>query len=223
MVGSPNSSRRPPRAASPDVVGERGVSAPATVGRAPTITTVRRHLALLLAVPGLVVMVLGASCSSDDDDAPSADEGPVTFEVTSAAFDEGDDIPTEHSLDGGNVSPPLEWVGVPSEADELAITVVDPDASNFVHWVVWGIEPTDARIEAGALPASAVAGPNQFGDLGWGGPAPPAGDEHTYVFTVHALSRAPGIDETTTAVEALQAIDGVTMATAELRGQFMSS
>jgi Raf kinase inhibitor-like YbhB/YbcL family protein len=182
---------------------------------------VRCRLALSIVAVVLVAAMVAGGCSSGDDE-PSASTTPE-FKLTSSAFDEGEDIPREHGLDGGNVSPPLEWVGVPTGATQLAITVVDPDASNFVHWVVWGIEPTDGAIEAGTLPPGATTGLNQFGELGWGGPAPPAGDEHTYVLTIHALSRAPGIDETTPAIEAVQSIDEVTTAQAELRGQFMSS
>jgi Raf kinase inhibitor-like YbhB/YbcL family protein len=142
--------------------------------------------------------------------------------VSSTAFEEGGDIPSEHALDGENTSPPLEWQGVPDDAEELAITVVDPDASNFVHWVVWGIDPSVTQIPAGAVPDGAVVGLNQFGDPGWGGPAPPAGEDHTYVFTVHALSRSPRLTEDTPAIEAIAAIDEMTVEQAELRGQFGS-
>lgn len=182
---------------------------------------VRHRSALASLVACLVVAAVASACSSDDDG--EADDTLPSFQLSSSAFDEGDDIPPEHALDGGNVSPPLEWVGVPSDTTELAITVVDPDASNFVHWVVWGIAPDDGRVEAGALPAGATTGLNQFGEPGWGGPAPPAGDEHTYVITLHALSRSPRINETTSAIDAVEAIDQVTTARAELRGQFMSS
>jgi Raf kinase inhibitor-like YbhB/YbcL family protein len=200
----------------PTVTGRDGTQTAITYDRG-----VRRRPALLpLAAMATVALVVPA-CSSDGDD--SSDPTTATFTLTSSAFDEGEEIPPEHGLDGGNVSPPLEWVGVPSGAKELAITVVDPDASNFVHWVVWGIDPSDGSIDAGTLPPGATAGLNQFGDLGWGGPAPPAGDEHTYVLTIHALSRSPGIDENTPAIEAVQAIDEVTTVQAELRGQFMSS
>jgi Raf kinase inhibitor-like YbhB/YbcL family protein len=179
---------------------------------------VRHRFALSLAT--LVVASVVPTCSSDGEEEPS--EGAEGFRVVSEAFEEGEEIPPEHGLSGGNVSLPLEWSDVPSEATELAITVVDPDASNFVHWVVWGIEPSDGAIAAGAVPRGATVGLNQFGEAGWGGPAPPAGDEHTYVVTVHALSRAPRISGTTPAIDAVEAIDAVTTERAELRGQFMS-
>lgn len=142
------------------------------------------------------------------------------FTVTSPAFDEGDDIPVTHALDGDNVSPPLAWSGVPDDAAELALTVTDPDASNFVHWIVWGIDPSAGEVTAGAVPAGATVGTNQMGRPEWVGPAPPAGQAHTYVFRLHALSRPLTIDAATPTAAAVAAIDELTTATAELRAQF---
>jgi Raf kinase inhibitor-like YbhB/YbcL family protein len=163
----------------------------------------------------LLVSLLGvvAACGSDDDEATG-------FRLTSPAFGEGDRIPPQHALGGDNLSPPLRWADVPEEAAELALTVVDPDASNFVHWVVWGIAPEDATVASGELPPGAIQGRNQFGDPGWGGPQPPAGVEHTYVFTVHALERPSALSEGTGARDALARIRDLTVDTAELRAQF---
>jgi Raf kinase inhibitor-like YbhB/YbcL family protein len=178
---------------------------------------VRRPFPLLAATALLVALV---GCSSGDDTTDPPDDG--TFALTSTAFEEGDDIPPEHALDGANQSPPLAWSGVPDGAAELALTVTDPDASNFVHWTVWGIDPASGSIVAGEVPTGATVGLNQFGEPEWAGPAPPAGEEHTYVFRLHALERPLGIDETTPAAEALAAIEQSTIDTAELRAQFES-
>ncbi len=180
------------------------------------------------AVLAVFAMVTVTACS-DGDDADEA-EGPASassgtvgeeaFTFTSPAFDEGDPLPDQAALGAENLSPPLVWSGVPAGADQLAITVVDPDAANFVHWVLWGIDPVNGSLEEGAVPDGAVVGLNQFGEPGWGGPQPPAGEEHTYRFTVHALEADPGIAPDTPAVEALAAVEAVTDGRAELRGQF---
>jgi Raf kinase inhibitor-like YbhB/YbcL family protein len=178
---------------------------------------VRRPLLLLVAI---AIALVGGACSSEPDPTEANVDG--GFNLTSTAFDEGDQIPPAHALDGENQSPPLAWSGVPDGTAELALTVTDPDASNFVHWVVWGIDPADGAVLAGAVPTGATVGLNQFGEPEWAGPAPPAGEEHTYVFRLHALERPVTIDESTPAAEALSAIEEQTFQTADLRAQFES-
>jgi Raf kinase inhibitor-like YbhB/YbcL family protein len=121
------------------------------------------------------------------------------FTLTSADIGEGRTMPERHVLagfgcTGGNVSPALAWDGVPAGTKSFAVTVYDPDAptgSGWWHWVVFNL-PADARgLPAGAsggiLPAGAVQSRTDFGAPGYGGPCPPAGAPHRYVFTVHAL------------------------------------
>ena len=71
------------------------------------------------------------------------------IEVKSPAFSEGDEVPTQFTCDGENISPPLRWSGVPEEAAELRVSLTDPDAPRgpFTHWLVTGVGP--ARHRAG--------------------------------------------------------------------------
>ncbi|MEL7211000.1 MAG: YbhB/YbcL family Raf kinase inhibitor-like protein, partial [Actinomycetota bacterium] len=105
----------------------------------------------------LVLLVIAVSCGDDSDDSggstTTASAGSTestlageTLALTSPAFAEGEMIPSEFAgcIDGGrgpNESPPLEWSDVPGSAVELAVTVVDPDADGFIHWIVAGIDP----------------------------------------------------------------------------------
>jgi Raf kinase inhibitor-like YbhB/YbcL family protein len=97
---------------------------------------------------------------------------------------------------GGNVSPALQWKGVPAGTKSLAVTVYDPDAptgSGWWHWVVFNLpaDSTGLAENAGSpspAPAGSVQSRTDFGKAGYGGPCPPAGDKpHRYVFTVYAL------------------------------------
>ena len=66
------------------------------------------------------------------------------LKLTSVAFQEGQPIPRPYTCDGVNISPPLEWSGVPKTAKTVAIIAVDPDApaGTWVHWVLYNL-PAD--------------------------------------------------------------------------------
>jgi Raf kinase inhibitor-like YbhB/YbcL family protein len=97
---------------------------------------------------------------------------------------------------GQNVSPELSWQNAPQGTKSFALMVHDPDAptgSGWWHWVVYDIPanvtelPTGAGSGKAALPEGAKQGKTDFGSPGWGGPCPPPGKPHRYVFTVFAL------------------------------------
>ena len=106
--------------------------------------------------------------------------------LTSPAFGNNQSIPAKYTCTGQNVSPPLQWSGVPAHTTSLALTVDDPDApsGHFMHWDVTQIPPTTNAIPEGGRVG--VEGTNGFGKTGYGGPCPPSG-EHRYVFTLKAL------------------------------------
>jgi len=163
----------------------------------------------------LAVAVL-AACSGGRAGATNDDE--VTMQLTSAAFTDGASIPSRHTCDGEDVSPPLEWTDPPPETASYALVVDDPDAGGFVHWVLTDI-PSDAReLPEGEGDAIATAGPTGFGSTGWGGPCPPSG-EHRYVFTLYALTEPIGELGDADALRAA-AGEGRTLATATLTGTY---
>ncbi|MDO3703332.1 YbhB/YbcL family Raf kinase inhibitor-like protein [Micromonospora sp. C28SCA-DRY-2] len=112
--------------------------------------------------------------------------------MRSPAFNDHDRLPDRVSRDGGNVSPPLEWSRVPDSAVELVLLVEDPDAGKtpFLHWLVTGIARNSDGSPEGGVPLGGREWPNGFGELGWGGPQPPRGDDpHRYFFRLYALQR----------------------------------
>jgi Raf kinase inhibitor-like YbhB/YbcL family protein len=121
-------------------------------------------------------------------------------ELRSRAFTNNTPIPARFSRDGENLSPPLEWSGVLDEAVELVLICEDPDAprGTFVHWLVSGIAPKDAVLDAGQIPGGSVLGRNDFGNTGWDGPQPPPGAAHRYYLRLYALNAPanlrPGFD-----------------------------
>lgn len=123
------------------------------------------------------------------------------MELTSSAFAPLGDIPSQHTCDGHDRSPPLAWSGVPSGAKSLALVVDDPDAPDpaapkmtWVHWVLYNIPPATTGFEAGAtqLPAGTCQGINDWQQAGYRGPCPPIG-RHRYVpHAVRARHRPAG-------------------------------
>src|SRR5207247_5050635 len=115
--------------------------------------------------------------------------GGVKMKITSSAFQEGGNIPSKFTCDGGDTSPTLQIGEVPSSAKSLALIVDDPDAPSglFTHWMVWNISPQTNIIGEGSTPQG-VQGTNDFGKSGYGGPCPPSGT-HRYYFKIFALDR----------------------------------
>jgi phosphatidylethanolamine-binding protein (PEBP) family uncharacterized protein len=52
----------------------------------------------------------------------------MTMKLTSPAFGHQTLIPSRYTCEGDDISPPLEWSGVPEATKSLALLVDDPDA-----------------------------------------------------------------------------------------------
>jgi hypothetical protein len=64
-----------------------------------------------------------------------------------------------------------------------------------------------------------VHGTNDFGKLGYGGPAPPSGT-HRYFFRLYALDSRLGLPPGSTRAKLARAIEGHVRAEAELMGTY---
>lgn len=118
--------------------------------------------------------------------------------LSSPAFEDEGRIPERFSLDGGNISPPLSWSGVPEGTAELVLMCEDSDVDStpFLHWLVTGIDPASDGVEEGGVPPGGREWPNGFGKAGWGGPHPPPGDEpHRYYFRLYAMPEPPSLPD----------------------------
>ncbi len=116
----------------------------------------------------------------------------ANLKLRSSAFDGHKQIPPRHTGDGEDISPPLEWSGVPDGTAAFAVVMHDPDAplvDGFTHWVTYGIPGDASELPEGT--AGPVTGLNSFGNTGYNGPAPPPGHGvHHYYFWVYALDEA---------------------------------
>ncbi|WP_238523614.1 YbhB/YbcL family Raf kinase inhibitor-like protein [Acidilobus saccharovorans] len=152
------------------------------------------------------------------------------FRLFSEAFKEGEVIPVKYTCDGEDISPPLSWSSPPQGTKSLALIMYDPDApaNTFIHWVIYNMPPTLARLEEGVgssgareIPGVGVQGLNDFGDVGYGGPCPPRGHgPHRYYFALHALSAQLTLRSPVTASSLLNAMRGKVLGYSLLMGRY---
>jgi Raf kinase inhibitor-like YbhB/YbcL family protein len=144
------------------------------------------------------------------------------FHLTSPAFDEGGTIPRRFACDGEDVSPALEWTGVPDGAAALVLILDDPDARGFVHWIVLDMAATASRgLPEGVStsPNAPPQGQNDFGRIGYGGPCPPNGT-HRYVFSLHALDAPLNLAGSPGHSDVRAAMEGHVLAEAQLAARY---
>ena len=110
------------------------------------------------------------------------------MKLLSEDFKDGENIPSEFTCDGRNISPQLSWENVPVKTKSFALICDDPDApgGGWIHWLVYDIPNKIAVIEQNSLPAGAKEVENDFGKKTYGGPCPPSGT-HRYFFRLYAL------------------------------------
>lgn len=120
------------------------------------------------------------------------------MKISSPAFEHNQLIPAKYTCDGENITPPLSILNVPANAKTLVLIVDDPDApaGDWVHWLVWNINPATTEINEGKKPEEATEGTTDFGKPGWGGPCPPGGT-HRYQFKLYALDKILSLPVTT--------------------------
>ena len=168
-------------------------------------------------------------------------KGPATaakLEVTSPAFAGGQPIPKEHTGEGEDRSPALEWSGasggsIPEGTKEFAVICDDPDAPSptrpapepWVHWVLYKI-PAGATGLAEGGTGGGVRGVNSWPagapqHARYAGPMPPPGSgAHRYFFKVYALDAALDLASGATKDELLAAMKGHVIAEGELVGTY---
>lgn len=151
----------------------------------------------------------------------------MTLTIESPAFKGNGEIPATYTADGDDRSPPLRWSGVPNDAKTLALIVEDPDAPSgtFVHWVVFNIPATidhlaEGKQHRGDYTDGTLQGRNGFERVGYGGPKPPAGESHRYVFRLYALDDRLQLEPGVSREEVERALRGHVLASAEMTGRY---
>jgi Raf kinase inhibitor-like YbhB/YbcL family protein len=144
--------------------------------------------------------------------------------LSSPAFRDGEPIPEEYGYGSRNVNPPLRVTGIPAGTETFALIMDDPDAIEpagkiWDHWVIWNISGARTEIPPDWDAATAVEGPNDYGERGYGGPNPPDGT-HTYRFILYALDSRLDIPTETDADGLRVAVDGKVLDEDRLEGTY---
>jgi Raf kinase inhibitor-like YbhB/YbcL family protein len=121
----------------------------------------------------------------------------------------------------------LGWSEPPPGTKSLALICDDPDAprGTWVHWVLFNLPSQARELEEGVptretLGNGAKQGKNDFGNVGYGGPAPPKGKPHRYVFTLYALDVAVDLPPGATMAQLMGAMKGHILAEGQLVGNY---
>jgi Raf kinase inhibitor-like YbhB/YbcL family protein len=188
-----------------------------------------RNRSLLMSYVFLMLMFLSCANRQPIAQPPATNtpkEDKVEIKLTSTAFKEGQPIPRTYTCDGVNVSPSLEWSGVPKTAKTVAIICDDPDApaGTWVHWVLYNLPADNIGIVENVpvtekLAAGGFQGTNDFGKIGYGGPCPPSGTHH-YFFKIYALDGELPLKAGATKAEVMKAMEGHIVLQGQLMGTY---
>ena len=157
-----------------------------------------------VAIVGMSILLL-ASCSRDGREMkpPTADQtetiavattiaesvAPVQEFTIAAPWQDGAPLDVQFTCDGSRLSPSFNLAGFPEGTVTWGLSIVDQTAANAVHWVAANIDPAITQVDAGVVPAGAVQSLNRINKVGYAAPCPKAGEPHTYILTVYAVSQ----------------------------------
>ena len=187
-------------------------------------------------LPGVLALLMGVyTCGyafEKDSQKPTTKRGELamTMTINSPAFPPNGEIPKRYTCDGEDISPALDWSGLPEGAKSMVLIVDDPDAPDpaapkmtWVHWVLYNIPSEASGLAEGVrsedLPKATKEGLNDWKRTGYGGPCPPIG-RHRYFHKLYALDIVlPDLGKPNKK-ELEKAIEGNILAKAELVGTY---
>ncbi len=146
------------------------------------------------------------------------------MKIESSAFQNGSEIPRKYGYKKDNINPPISIKEIPEGTKSLALIMDDPDAMGavgkiWVHWIVWNIDPSNSEIKENSVPSDSVQGKTDFGEISYGGPAPPD-KEHTYIFKLYALDEKLSLNEGSTKSQVEEAMKDHVLSEAKLEGKY---
>lgn len=135
-------------------------------------------------------------------------------------FSYDNQIDSRYTAIGENISPPIKLENLDDQAETLAVVVNDVDAEveRSSHWLIWNIPAVIDNIQEN-IPLNvkkvpeldgAYQGKNDFGDIGYRGPALPSSTfekPHKYRLIVYVLDQALELEPGANKKELLEALE----------------
>lgn len=129
---------------------------------------------------------------------------PLTIQLQSKSFSDGNRIDKKHTCFGANQSPHIAWQNIPQNTKSIALIITDYDVphpnfpfTDVVHWLVVNIPPDRTSIDEGfnhlsihsdgILQGRKEMAGFPMGHFGYHGSCPKMGS-HAYYLRVYALS-----------------------------------
>jgi hypothetical protein len=139
--------------------------------------------------------------------------------VINSVFAAGEAIPDKYGCYGENVNPDLQFSNIPVKAVSLVLIVDDSDSplGDWVHWLVFNIDPQTTEIAENTVPTGATLGFTSFGQASYSGPCPPSSLHH-YHFKLYALDKRLNLTESAKKADVLIAMKGHMLDQGELIG-----
>jgi len=153
----------------------------------------------------------------------------MEIKIHSSSFKSGEFIPAKYTCEGGNISPQLHWTKTTNGIKSFAIILSDPDApgGDFVHWIIYNIPANLKELHEDVTPSrnipdEVMVGTNSFGHVAYGGPCPPPGKPHRYIFKIYGLDTIlhHHLESGPTKNQLLKAMEGHILAEGELMGKY---
>ena len=185
----------------------------------------RLQIAATLAAVGSICIIAFLFARNRRENAVDV-QAAQSMELKSTSFSNGAGIPARYTCDGAGVSPNLDWSGAPASTKSFALVVHDPDAPvDFTHWLAYNIPPAVHRLAEGAsndgaMPPGSAEGVNGFRKMGYGGPCPPEGKPHHYIFLLYALNTDLRLPAGATREQVQSAMRSHIVATGRLAGTY---
>ncbi len=143
---------------------------------------------------------------------------PDSLTLTGPGLSAGSTVPKQYTCDGVDESPSLRWSKGPEDTVSYAVLMYDPDAprGTFYHWVIYNIPSNITALPEGVpkkfRTSFGLQCINDFKRYGYGGPCPPHGSTHRYVFVVLALNTKLSLPSNADARAFLNAVKGHVLA-----------